>query len=310
MNPVLSLDGEVAVVTGSGRGLGRTYALELARRGAAVVVNDVSEDHAGEVVGEIETEGGAAVACADSVSTPEGAAAIAAAAVERFGRLDALVNNAGFMRNGYIEDLAPEDFDAVLDVHLRGSFLVTRAAWPALRRSGHGRVVMTSSAGGLFAMQAESNYAAAKAGVYGLTKALSFEGREHGIHVNAVLPMAGTRIETAQPVPDYERHYPAEVRDALAPLRDVRSVTPLVVHLASRACTVNGEAFSVGFGRFARVFVGETPGWIAPDPSSVEPGELAGRMDEIRALGDFAVPTDIYDEVRFIASSLGLVEAR
>ena len=213
------------------------------------------------------------------------------------------------MRNGYVEDLAPEDFDAVLEVHLRGSFLVTRAAWPALRRSGEGRVVMTSSAGGLFAMQAESNYAAAKAGVYGLAKALSFEGREHGIRVNALLPMAGTRLETAQPVPDYERHYPAEVRDALAPRRHVRSVTPFVVYLASRACAVSGEAFSVGFGRYARVFVGETPGWVAPDESAVEAEELAGRIDDIRALEGFAVPTDIYDEVRFIAASLGLVEA-
>ena len=309
MSPPLSFDGQVAVVTGSGRGLGRAYALELARRGAAVVVNDVSGEHAEEVVREIEAAGGVAAASADSVSTEEGAAAIATAALERFGRLDALVNNAGFMRNGYIEDLSPEDFDAVLQVHLRGSFLVTRAAWPALRRSGEGRVVMTSSAGGLFAMQAESNYAAAKAGLYGLMKALSFEGREHGIRVNALLPMAGTRLETAQPVPDYERHYPAEVRDALAPRRHVRSVTPFLVYLASRACAVSGEAFSVGFGRYARVFVGETPGWVAPDESAVEAEELAGRIGEIRALEGFAVPTDIYDEVRFIAASLGLVEA-
>ncbi len=310
MSSTLSFDGQVAVVTGSGRGLGRAYAVELARRGAAVVVNDVSGEHAREVAGEIEGAGGTALACEESVTTPEGAQAIVAAALERYGRLDALVNNAGFMRNAYVEQLAIEDFDAVLDVHLRGSFLVTRAAWPALRRAGEGRVVMTCSAGGLFAMQAECNYAAAKAGVYGLTKALSFEGREHGIRVNALLPMAGTRIEAAQPVPDYERHYPEDVRAALAPRRHVRSVAPFVVYLASRACAVSGEAFSVGFGRFARVFVGETPGWIAPDESAVAPEELATRIDEIRALDDFAVPTDIYDEVRFIASALGLVEAR
>ena len=310
MSSTLSFDGQVAVVTGSGRGLGRAYAVELARRGAAVVVNDVSGEHARAVAGEIEGAGGTALACEDSVATPEGAQAIVAAALERYGRLDALVNNAGFMRNAYVEQLAIEDFDAVLDVHLRGSFLVTRAAWPALRRAGEGRVVMTCSAGGLFAMQAECNYAAAKAGVYGLTKALSFEGREHGIRVNALLPMAGTRIEAAQPVPDYERHYPEDVRAALAPRRDVRSVAPFVVYLASRACAVNGEAFSVGFGRFARVFVGETPGWIAPDESAVAPEQLAARIDEIRALDDFAVPADIYDEVRFIASALGLVEAR
>ena len=309
MSSSLSFDGQVAVVTGAGRGLGRAYAVELARRGAAVVVNDLSGEHARAVTGEIEAAGGSALASEETVSTPAGAEAIAAAALDRFGRIDALVNNAGFMRNAYLEELAPEDFDAVLDVHLRGSFLVTRAAWPALRRANEGRVVMTCSAGGLFAMQAECNYAAAKAGVYGLAKALSFEGREHGIRVNALLPMAGTRIESAQPVPDYERHYPEDVRAALAPLRHVRSVTPFVVYLASRACAVTGEAFSVGFGRFARVFVGETPGWIAPEESDVLPEELAVRIDEIRALDGFAVPADIYDEVRFIASSLGLVEA-
>jgi NAD(P)-dependent dehydrogenase (short-subunit alcohol dehydrogenase family) len=310
MSSSLSFGGRVAVVTGAGQGLGRAYAVELARRGAAVVVNDVSAESAHEVAGEIGAAGGSAVACVESVATPEGAGAIAEAALGPFGRIDALVNNAGFMRNAYLEDLAPGDFDAVLDVHLRGSYLVTRAAWPALRRSREGRVVMTSSAGGLFAMQAECNYAAAKAGVYGLTKALSFEGREHGIRVNALLPMASTRIETAQPVPDYEHHYPAEVREALAPRRDVRSVTPFVVYLASRACAVTGEAFSVGFGRLARVFVGETPGWVAPDDTELEPEDVAGHIEQIRALEGFAVPADIYDEVRFIASSLGLVESR
>lgn len=306
MTEPISFEGQAVVVTGAGRGLGRAYCVELARRGAAVVVNDISDRHADEVVAEIAAAGGSAAASHATVATPEGGQAIVALALERFGRVDALINNAGFMRNGYLEDLAPEQLDAVLDVHVRGTFLVTRAAWPALRRSGHGRVVVTSSAGGLFGMQAESNYAAAKAAIYGLAKALAFEGREHGILVNALLPMATTRIETAEPVPDYERHYPAHVREALAPLRDVDAVVPFVTYLASRECAVSGEAFSVGFGRYARVFVGETPGWVAPGSAGVRAEDVVEHLDEIRDLEGFAVPTDIYDEVRFIAASLGI----
>ena len=302
----VTLEGRVVLVTGAGRGLGRAYSLELARRGAALVVNDVSREHAEAVVAEVEALGAPVVVSADSVATPGGASAMVRAALDAFGGLDAVVNNAGLMRNGYVEDLEVEDLDAVVEVHLRGSWLVTRAAWPALRARGGGRVVMTSSAGGLFAMQAESNYAAAKAGIYGLTRALAFEGREHGIGVNAVLPMATSRLEAQQPVPDYERHYPAGVREARAPRRLTEAVAPLVAFLCSGACSVTGEAFSAGFGRFARVFVGETPGWVAADPAAVRAEDVAEHLEEIRDLDGFAVPASIYDEVRFIAASLGV----
>jgi NAD(P)-dependent dehydrogenase (short-subunit alcohol dehydrogenase family) len=302
----IAFDDRVAIVTGGGRGLGRGYCVELARRGASVVVNDVAGDHAAQVAADIAAAGGRAIACDASVADPRGAQAIADAAQAAFGRIDAVINNAGFMRNGYVEDLGPEDLDEVLAVHVRGSFLVTRAAWPALRGRGDGRVVMTSSAGGLFAMQGESNYAAAKAGIYGLARALAFEGREHGIGVNVVLPMATTRIEAQAPVPDYDRHYPAGLREALAPRRAVEAVVPLVTFLASAACGLSGEAFSAGFGRYARVFVGETPGWVAPEARGVSAEDVVGHLDEIRALDGFAVPGDIYDEVRFIAGTLGL----
>lgn len=294
----------VAIVTGAGRGLGRAYAIELARRGAAVVVDDADGECAASVVAEIEAAGGRAAACDASVADPDDAARIVATAGERFGGLDAVVNNAGFMRNAYVEEMSVADFDAVVATHLRGSFLVTRAAWPLLRERGGGRVVMTSSAGGMFAMQAECNYAAAKAGVYGLAQALAFEGREHGIGVNTVLPMATSRLESQSTVPDYERHYPAAARAVLAPRRAVEPVVPLVAYLASPACALSGEAFSVGFGRYARVFVGETPGWVAPEGEAVEPEDVAAHLEKIRSPDGFSIPADIYDEVAFIASVL------
>jgi NAD(P)-dependent dehydrogenase (short-subunit alcohol dehydrogenase family) len=260
-------------------------------------------------VAEITGAGGAACAVYDSVSTPEGARSIVDTAVTRFGGVDAVVNNAGFMSNGYFEDMTPEKLDAMLDVHIRGSFYVTQAAWSLLRSSGAGRVVMTSSAGGMFAMQGESNYAAAKAGVYGLCKALASEGRDHGVMVNTVMPMAATTISAGDPVPGHAERYPAGLREALHPRRHTESVAPLIVYLASEACAVTGEAYAAGFGRYARVFVGETPGWVADDPLQVTPDDIVERLDEIRELEGFAVPGDIYDEVRFIAASMGLAVA-
>jgi NAD(P)-dependent dehydrogenase (short-subunit alcohol dehydrogenase family) len=302
----ITLEGRTVIVTGAGRGLGRAYALALAQRGACVVVNDVAAEHADEAVVAIRAAGGAATAAYDSVATQVGAGAIVRTALDQFGRLDGVINNAGYMRNGYFEDMTPEKLDAMLDVHIRGSFFVTQAAWPHLRSSGCGRVVMTSSAGGMFAMPGESNYAAAKAGVYGLAKALACEGREHGIRVNTVLPMASTTISAGDPVPGHAERYPAGVREALAPRRQADSVAPLVVYLASAECAVNGEAYAAGFGRYARVFVGEVPGWTADDPVAVTPEDIVQRLDEIRDLDGFAVPEDIYDEVRFIAASIGL----
>jgi NAD(P)-dependent dehydrogenase (short-subunit alcohol dehydrogenase family) len=305
----VTAEGRTVIVTGAGRGLGRAYARAFAGRGANVVVNDLAVEHADAVVAEIESAGGSAAAAYDSVSTVDGARSIVAVAEGRFGGVDAVVNNAGYMRNGYFEDMTSEKLDAMLDVHIRGSFFVTQAAWPLLQRSGAGRVVMTSSAGGMFAMQGESNYAAAKAGVYGLCKALACEGREHGICVNAVLPMAATTISSDDPVPGHAERYPAGLRDSLAPRRHAESVAPLVVYLASQACSLNGEAYAAGFGRYARVFVGETHGWTAEDPLQVTPEDIAERLEEIRDLDGFSIPGDIYDEVRFIAASMGVTVA-
>lgn len=302
----IEFDGQVAVVTGAGQGLGRAYSLELARRGARVVVNDLQREKADEVVSEIAAAGGEAAASYDSVASLEGAKAMVAVALERYGRVDALVNNAGVMRNGLIEDLSPEQLQIVLDVNLSGPFFATQAAWPSMRSQGYGRIVMTCSSGGLFAMQGESNYAASKAGVYGLCKALASEGAPHGILVNALLPMAQTTLSADDPVPGHAERYPAWVRTALQQRRTTGVVAPFVAYLSSTQCKLSGEAFSVGFGRFARVFVGETRGWSAGEIGEVSAEQAAAHLGEIRSLDGFGVPADIYEQVEFIARAMGV----
>jgi hypothetical protein len=181
---------------------------------------------------------------------------------------------------------------------------VTQAAWPILRQKQYGRVVMTSSAGGLFAMQGESNYAAAKAGVYGLVKALAFEGRQYGILVNAVLPHAATTITGNDPVPGHQQAFKPGVGDALRPYRVVEAVAPLVGFLASSACTLTGEAYAAGSGRFARVFVAETPGWVAPQ-AVVEIEDVVAHLDDIRSQEGYSVPEHLYEEIELFARARG-----
>jgi NAD(P)-dependent dehydrogenase (short-subunit alcohol dehydrogenase family) len=299
-------DGQVVIVTGAAHGMGRAYARALARAGASVLACDVAREPLEMAVAELAADGGTAAACDASVTTPDGARSIVEAALGSFGTVDAVINNAGIMRNGYFEDVTPERLDAVLDVHVRGSFLVTQAAWPIMRAKHYGRVVMVGSAGGMFSQQGVSNYAAAKAGVYGLCKALAVEGADHGILVNTVMPMAGSMVSTDGPVPDYEQRYPQGLRAMLAPRRVVEAITPITLFLASRACQLTGEAFAAGFGRFARVFVGETPGWVADDPHAVSIQEIAEHLDEIRDLHGFTVPKDIYEDVEAIAGFLGI----
>jgi NAD(P)-dependent dehydrogenase (short-subunit alcohol dehydrogenase family) len=303
----VSFEGRTAVVTGAGRGLGRAYSLELARRGAAVVVNDVpGETVADEVVAEIEQAGGRAAAVYASVTTPEGAREIVQAAREGFGGLDILINNAGIMRNGMLEELTPEAYDAVMEVNVRGAFLMSQAAWPILREKGYGRVVMISSAGGMFSFAGASNYAAAKAGVYGLMKALAYEGADDGIKVNAVLPMGGSMVSMDRPPPGHARDYPTAIREQLAPRRTTEVVAKLVAVLASDRCEVTGEAYSAGFGRYARVFVGVTQGWVAPDLDTVTADDVLANLEQIRDLDEYIVPRNQYDEVMAIAASLGI----
>ncbi|WP_432925817.1 SDR family oxidoreductase [Microbispora sp. CA-135349] len=258
----LRFDGRVAIITGAGHGLGRSHALLLGRRGAKVVVNDLggaldgtgsSSGPAAEVAELIVKNGGEAVASTDNVATPEGAEAIVRTALDAFGRVDVVVNNAGILRDRTFGKMTVEEFDAVIAVHVRGSFLVSRAAFPHMKEQAYGRIVNTSSPAGLFGNFGQANYSTAKMGLVGLTKTLGIEGARANVRANAIAPIAWTRMT--------ETLLPAEFEDKFTPER----VSPLVAYLAHESCETSGEVFSVGAGRIARVFVAEGPGWKTDD---------------------------------------------
>ena len=260
MTDVLSLDGRVAVVTGAGGGLGRSHALALAARGALVVVNDVGSaldgsyggalDAADTVVAEIAAAGGTAVANRSSVATPEGGHAIVDTAIREFGGIDIVVNNAGFIRDRAFHKMSDDELTSVLDVHLRGAIHVTRAAWSHMREHGYGRVVNTTSNAGLLGNFGQANYSSAKMGLVGLTRTLAIEGERHNIKVNAVSPIARTRMTD-------------QVLGSLADAAEPECVSQLVALLAHQHCPVSGEVLTVGAGRVARFFIGMTDGWIS-----------------------------------------------
>jgi NAD(P)-dependent dehydrogenase (short-subunit alcohol dehydrogenase family) len=306
----ISFENRVVIVTGAGGALGRTYALDIARRGGAVVVNDLgggvegsggSRTAADEVVAEIKAAGGKAVASYDSVVTPDGARRIAAAAMQAFGRIDALINNAGNIRNAWLEDAAAEDLDAQLETHVRGTFNVTRAVWPQMKAQGYGRVVFTASAAGLLGNPTQSAYGAAKAGVLGLMNALSQEGEGHGILCNALTPNAISRMgytlpeEVAALGLPYVQTFPQAM--------DPSFTTGVVVYLASEACGSTHAIYSSLGGRIARVFVGVTQGWQGSRETPARAEDIAAHFDQIRdPRRGFHIPTSLLDEYRIVAS--------
>ncbi|WP_280371294.1 SDR family NAD(P)-dependent oxidoreductase [Nocardia wallacei] len=271
----LRFDDRVAVITGAGRGLGRAYAELLAALGAKVVVNDVGgttrgdvfeADVAAEAAQAIKDAGGEAVPNTDSVATPAGGRAIVESALDHFGRLDILIHNAGNVRYGSLTELSYEDFEAVVDVHLRGAFHVVRAGFPVMSKAGYGRVVLTSSIGGLYGNKAVANYAVAKAGVIGLSNVVALEGAEVGVKSNVIVPSALTRMAAGIDTSAYP-----DMRPEL--------VAPAVGYLAHETCTLSGELLVAIAGRVARAYIAETPGVYQP---SWTVGEVAARIDEIR----------------------------
>ncbi|WP_039828790.1 SDR family NAD(P)-dependent oxidoreductase [Nocardia testacea] len=277
--PENRFDGRVAVVTGAGRGLGRAYALLLAARGARVVVNDVGGGIpggdsdigvAGSVAEEIVAAGGQAVANADSVATADGGRSIVDTALDAYGRIDVVVHNAGNVRYAPLTEMTYEDFDSVLDVHLRGAFHVVRAAFPVMREAGYGRVVLTSSIGGLYGNRNVANYAVAKAGVIGLSNVVALEGAEFDVKSNVIVPAAVTRLADGLDTSKY-------------PPMEPELVAPAVGWLAHESCSISGEMLVALAGRVARAYIAETPGVYQPE-WTIE--DVGARIGEIRDTAD------------------------
>lgn len=277
----------MAVVTGAGRGIGRAYALSLASRGASVVVNDLggSMEGAGAdaapadaVVVDITAAGGAAVADTSDVSTVDGGAAVVQRALDEFGRIDVVINNAGIVRWAGPLDADDANLAAHLDVHVVGSFHVVRAAWPRFVEQHYGRVVMTTSSG-LFGLPTNLSYAAAKGAVIGLTRSLAVAGRKDGIAVNAIAPAAQTRM-AGPPKGNAETEMAPEL------------VAPMAAYLAHESCPVTGEIYAAGAGRFARLFIGSTPGYVHTSGApTIE--DVAEHWHAINDEGGYVVPEDL-----------------
>lgn len=300
MSDPITFDGRAAIVTGAGGGLGRTYALELARRGARVVVNDLggavdgtgaSSSAADQVVTEIEEAGGEAVANYDSVSTEEGGAGIVRSAVDAFGKVDIVINNAGILRDKSFAKMTMAEMEAVIDVHLKGGFYVSSPAFQIMRDNGYGRFVFTSSASGLFGNFGQANYGAAKAGLVGLSNVLAIEGEKYNVRSNAIAPIAKTRM----------------TEDLLGPFADMvapNQVTPLVVYLCSEANEYTHEIFTVGGGRYGRVFVGTNRGWFAGTDEVPTVEAVSDHMEQIRDISEYVIPLNNNDEITLLGQML------
>ena len=290
----IRFDDRVAVITGAGGGLGRTYALEFARRGVKVVVNDLGgkadgtgggSSMADQVVKEIGEAGGTAVANYDSVATPEGGEAIIQTALDNFGQVDVVVNNAGILRDKSFAKLTPEELGLVLDVHLKGGFYVSQPAFKVMKERGYGRFVHTASAAGIFGNFGQTNYGAAKMGLVGFSNVLAIEGAKYNIKSNVIAPIARTRL----------------TEDLLGPLAErlrPELVTPLVVFLCSEACDVTHSIYSVGGGRYGRIFIGMAEGYYSGSDDEVTAEEIQANWGKIHADQPYEIPDNIGAEMK------------
>jgi NAD(P)-dependent dehydrogenase (short-subunit alcohol dehydrogenase family) len=294
--PELRFDGRVAVITGGGRGLGRAYALLLASKGARVVVNDpggslkgdgIDVGPAEEVVQEIKAARGEAVACTESVATPEGGRAIIQAALDHYGRIDILIHNAGNVRPALLNEMTYHDFEAVVDVHLRGAFHVVRPAFPLMCKANYGRIVLTSSIGGVYGNQQQINYAVSKSGLIGLSNVAALEGAAAGVKSNIIIPAAVTRMAEGIDVSAY-------------PPMGPELVAPTVGWLAHESCSITGEMLVAIAGRVAKAYIAETPGVYRPSWTMEQVAEQIDAIRNTDAPVVFpVVPTGFPDHIRY-----------
>jgi NAD(P)-dependent dehydrogenase (short-subunit alcohol dehydrogenase family) len=294
----LGYDGKVAIITGAGGGLGREHALLLASRGARIVINDLGGSVSGEggdegpaekVAKEIRDLGGEAVPDTNSVATAEGGEAIVQTAVDAYGTVDIVINNAGILRDKSFHNMTPELLEAVIDVHLKGAFYVTIPAWKLMREKNYGRVVNTASNAGVLGNFGQSNYGAAKMGLVGLTNVLAIEGARNNINVNAICPVAKTRM----------------TEELLGPLGDAlmpETVSPLVAWLVHEDCTTTGEIYSAAGGVISRFFIGLTPGYDNPNLTAED---VRDNWDTVRDETGYTVPDTIQDELKKLLEVFG-----
>lgn len=301
----ISFDNRVAIVTGAGRGIGRDYSLELARRGASVVVNDVGPgdrpgiSRAQQVVDEIIAMGGRAVASTHDVTSISDAQAITDLAVQSFGTVDVVINNAGILRRAMFEDMSLDSARQTIDVHLLGALNVTQPAWRLMKAKGYGRVVMTSSAAS-FGMEGNSSYVAAKAAMLGLVPALAQEGDGFGIKVNSILPFAISPMAQENPalaIPARDAAINVSLQRDLASRSAPATVTAATLYLASEACAISGQSISAMAGRYARSYRVMTEGWLSDGVDGLSPEAVGAHLDQIVG-GHATEMTRMTDEFR------------
>jgi len=294
----VSFENRVVIVTGAGNGLGKDYALDLGKRGAKVVVNDLGgavdgsgagNTPADEVVNEIIANGGEAVANYDSVATEEGGESIVQTAIDSFGTVDAVINNAGILRDKSFANMTEEEFSLIIEVHLKGTYFVTHPAFKVMKENNYGRIVNVASPSGIFGNFGQSNYGAAKMGIVGLTNVLAIEGAKYNIKVNVIAPTAYTRMTEALLPEDVGKLFSAEL------------VTPMVTYLASEACEPTHEIFGVAAGRFARIGIITHEGYVNTEATAED---IASNIEEIRTIKDGSYPLSNEDELMLIQKAI------